>query len=139
MCTMSSSRARRPTIAWRISAVAVALAAAAALLAVPRSGGAAEGQESGCLRVLKHEAVVEGANVRVRGEVTNACGYVVRNARVQVAAQDQEGRSLGTGEGFLDPAVIGLQEVARFDVAIPTTVQPASVSIMATWRRGLGY
>ncbi len=115
------------------------LAVAVALVFVSRTAAAAEGEAGGCLRVSKQEAVVEGSGLRVRGEVTNGCGYVVRNARVQVEAQGKDGRSLGTGEGFADPAVIGIQAVGRFDVAIPTAEQPASVNIMATWRRGTGY
>ncbi len=142
MCTTSSSRGKRPITAWRARPALGLLLAGAALLALPAAVPAQQpGQEEGggCVRVTNHEALVEGPSLRVRGEVTNTCGYVVRNVRVLVEAQDKGGQSLGKGEAFVDPPIIGMQAAGRFDVPIPTQVEPAVVNITATFRRGHGY
>ena len=132
---MSSSRGKRPTTAWRANPGRALGLAWAGLLALAAAALPAEEQETGCVRVSRQEALVEGPSLRVRGEVTNTCPFVVRNVRVQVEARDKDGRTLGTGDAFVEPAVLGAQEGARFDVPIPTIVEPAEVNITATWRR----
>ncbi len=107
----------------------------AALLCLPAAAFAAEEPEGACVRVARQEAVLEAGGLRVRGEVANNCTYVVRNVRVEVETRDRQGQVLGTGEGFADPTVLGVQEVARFDVPVPATVLPAAVNITASWRR----
>lgn len=108
------------------------------LLALP-AALPAQPQEAGCVRVTRDAAILEGPGLRVRGEVANICPFVIRNVRVQVEARDREGRVLGTGEAFVEPAVLGAREAARFDVPLPTRVEPATVNITATWRRTGGY
>jgi hypothetical protein len=113
----------------------VARAALLSLLWLPGAAFAAEEAPDACVRVVRHEAVLEGGGLRVRGEVTNACPYVARYVRVQVEARGKEGQVLGTGEGFTDPAVVGTQQVGRFDVPLAVTVQPADVIATPSWRR----
>lgn len=91
------------------------------------------------MRVTKYDFKVEGSGLRVRGEITNACAYVVTNVRVQVEALDKSGQSLGKGDGLVDPAVVGVQTVAQFDVPIPTQVEPAMLNIATTFRRAGRY
>jgi hypothetical protein len=138
MCTTSSSLGRPRTTAWRAEAGRALLLAGAALLAPPGAARVAPAEDAGCISVLKQEAVLEGPGLRVRGEVTNACSYVVRNVRVQVEARDANGQALGTGEAFVDPSVLGAQDMARFEVPIAITVQPATISTVTTWRGGPG-
>ena len=135
----SSSPGRRPTTAWRARGRRAPALAWAALLCLPVPGLAAEEPEGACVRVARHEAVLEGQGLRVRGEVANGCPYVVRNVRVEVETRDPQGQLLGTGEAFVDPAVLGAQEVGRFDVPVPARVLPAAVNITAIWRRTGGY
>jgi hypothetical protein len=97
--------------------------------------GAEEPEGGPCVRVGRYEAALEGPGLRVRGEVANGCPYVVRNVRVEVVTRDQQGQVLGTGEAFVDPAMLGVQDVGRFDVPLAATVLPAAVNITATWRR----
>ncbi len=78
--------------------------------------------------------MLEGGGLRVRGDVTNACPYVVRNVRVQVEVRDKDDQVLGTGEGFVEPSRLGVQEGARFDVPLSVAVQPASVTVKGSWR-----
>ena len=150
MCTTLSSPGRRPTTGWRTRraralcvAGALLVGSPAALLAQPAPPpGQSEGQpqtETGCIRVIKHESVVEGASVRVRGQITNACNYVLRNVRVQVEGLDKSGQSLGKGEDFVEPSVVGPQDVAQFNVPLPSQVEPATVSILTSFRRATGY
>ncbi|HEY7677663.1 MAG TPA: hypothetical protein VIG69_11355 [Candidatus Methylomirabilis sp.] len=134
----SSSRAKHPTTAWRAdSRLGLALAGAAllSLLWLPAAAFAAEEAGGSCVRVVRQEAVLEGGGLRVRGDVTNGCPYVVREVRVQVEARDKDGQVLGTGEGFVDPAVVGAQQGARFDVPLAVTVEPAKVIATPSWRR----
>ncbi len=91
------------------------------------------------MRVTKHEFKVEGGSLRVRGEITNACAYVVTNVRVQVEALDKSRQSLGKGEALAEPAVVGVQAAAQFDVPVPTQVEPAVVDIVTTFRRAGRY
>jgi hypothetical protein len=78
---------------------------------------------------------LEGGGLRVRGEVTNSCPYVARYVRVQVEARGKDGQALGTGEGFVEPTVLGAQQGGRFDVPLAVTVEPDSVSTTPSWRR----
>jgi hypothetical protein len=134
----SSSRGKRPTTAWRARArraLALAGAALLSLLSLPPAAFAAEEPEGGCLRVVRQEAVLEGGGLRVRGEVTNSCPYVARYVRVQVEVRDKAGQVLGTGEGFVEPAVVGPQQGGRFDVPLAVTVEPDSMTATPSWRR----
>jgi hypothetical protein len=79
--------------------------------------------------------VLEGGGLRVRGEVTNSCPYVARYVRVQVEVRDKAGQVLGTGEGFVEPAVVGPQQGGRFDVPLAVTVEPDSMTATPSWRR----
>ena len=134
----SSSRGKRPTTAWRADSRLGLALAWAALLCLPAGALAAE-QQGGetCVRVAKQEAAGEGPGLRVRGEVTNTCPYVVRNVRVLVELRDKDGQVVGSGDGFVDPAVLGVQEAARFDVPAPATAAHATISVTASWR-GVG-
>ena len=134
---MSSSRGKRPTTAWRANPGRALGLAWAGLLALAAAALPAEEQETGCVRVSRQEALVEGPSLRVRGEVTNTCPYVVRNVRVLVELRDKDGQVVGSGDGFVDPAVLGAQEAARFDVPAPATAAHATISVTASWR-GLG-
>jgi len=132
----SSSPGRRPTTAWKAKGRRALALAWAAVVCLPAAGLPAEEPEGGtCVRVGRYEAALEGQGLRVRGEVANGCPYVVRNVRVEVETRDQQGQVLGTGEGFVDPTVLGVQDVGRFDVPVAATVLPAAVNITATWRR----
>ncbi len=117
--------------------LALALAGAAlACAALPAAPFAAEDAAGGsCVRVTRQDAVLEGGGLRVRGDVSNACPYVVRNVRVQVETKDRAGQVLGTGEGFVEPSVLGAQEGARFDIPLSVAVQPATVTVTASWQR----
>ena len=87
----SSSRAKRPTTAWRAdprSGLGLAGAALLSLLWLPGAAFAAEESADACVRVVHHDAAVEGGGLRVRGEVTNGCAYVARYVRVQVEARE---------------------------------------------------
>ena len=141
MCTMSSSRARRritdlTTSGGRRRFGVAAAALALAITALPLGVGA---QQEACVKVNRSESVVEGPSLRVRGDLTNGCGYPIRNVRVNIEVLDQGGQVLGTGSAFVDPAIIGVNEVGRFDVPIPTTEEPHTVNISTVWRRGFGY
>jgi hypothetical protein len=105
------------------------------LLWLPGAAFAAEGAGDACVRVVRNESVLEGGGLRVRGEVTNGCPYVARYVRVQVEARGKDGQVLGTGEGFVDPAVLGVQQVGRFDLPLAVTVEPADVIATPSWRR----
>ncbi len=135
MCTMSSSRGKRPTTAWRAEPRRALALAFIALLGLPAAAPAAEEAEGACVRVAKQEAAGDGPAVRVHGEVTNTCTYVVRNVRVQVELRDKDGQVVGSGDGFVDPTVLGMQEVAKFDVPAPATAAFATINVTASWRR----
>ena len=135
MCTMSSSRGRRPTTAWRAEPRRALALAFATLLGLPAAASAAEEAEGACIRATRQEAVGEGPATHVRGEVTNTCPYVVRNVRVQVELRDKDGQVVGSGDGFVDPTVLGMQEAARFDVPAPATAAHATINVTASWRR----
>ncbi len=134
----SSSRGKRPTTAWKARARrALALAGSALLCAAPPSAALAAEEPGGgsCIRVVRQDAVLEGGGLRVRGDVSNACPYVVREIRLQVDTRDKDGQVLGTGEAFSEPTVLGPQEGGKFDVPLAVTVLPATVNITASWRR----
>ena len=134
----SSSRAKRPTTAWRADprpGLGLAGAALLSLLWLPGAAFAAEEAADACVRVVRHDAALEGGGLRVRGEVTNGCPYVARYVRVQVEARGKDGSVLGTGEVFSDPAVVGPGQVARFDAPLAVTVEPAEVIATPSWHR----